>query len=105
MRAGELDRSITFQKNTTTKGTRGGVKDNWSDLATECAKVRPDKETEPFVLEKDQAFEVKDFTIRYNQTYDDYKLRIVYDGKFFDIISIKELGRREGLKIKGKAKA
>ena len=103
MRAGELDRLITVRTNIPAVDSYGEPIENWSTLGIIWAKIQPTQEVEKFVGEQTAAFEFMDFTIRFGEIFRDYKNSIVWDGKTFDIVSIKEIGRREGLKITGKA--
>jgi len=103
MKAGEMDRLIDIRQNTPTTNSFGEEIAAFKTLALVWAKVQPTQEVEKFLINQEVAFEIMDFTIRYSDTFRDYKLIIVWDGKTFDIVSIKEIGRREGLKITGKA--
>lgn len=103
MRAGELDRLITIRQNMPVTDSFGEPIESWTTLAIVWAGVKPTQETEKFIFEQEAAFEIMDFKVRYESRFRDYKLSIVWDGKTFDIIRIKELGRNEGLIITGKA--
>lgn len=102
-RAGELDRRIIFQVNAPTQSGSGAQVDSWSNLATVWARVKPLQEKEEFDFEQSAAFEVLEFKVRYQQRFFNYKLRISYNNKIFDIERIREMGRKQDLLIVGKA--
>ncbi len=102
-RAGEMDRMITFRQNTPTQNDLGEPIASWSTLAVVWARVRPVREEEKFTFEQSAAFEQMEFTVRFQERFKDYKLAIVHDSKTFDILAIKEVGRREALAIIAKA--
>ena len=104
MRAGELDRLVDVRKNTPVESASGDPVDNFSSLRLVWAKVTQKQATEPFTSNQAAAFEVTEFKVRYESDLLDYTNIFVHNGKSYDIESIVELGRREGLLITGKAK-
>lgn len=100
MRAGKLDRRVTFQTKTETKESDGGVSVTWADTFTTWANVLELKGKEKY--EASQLVDKADIKlkIRY-RTNVNVKMRFVYSDNFYDIYSISELGRQDGLEIFG----
>lgn len=100
MRAGKLDRSITFQSYTSgvdELGNPAGMV--WSDIATVRAEI-VQASTEEFI----RAYGASDetlviFRIRWLAGIKNAD-RIVYAGQNHNIKEIKEIGRRRGLEIR-----
>lgn len=101
MQAGRLDRRITFRSFTRTRNTYGDEVKSWANIATDptvWAEVLGLKGKEKF--EASQITLLADIRIRIRWRSDiTEELRISYDSKFYNIYSITELGRREGLEI------
>lgn len=101
MRAGNLDRQITLQQVTTVQDAYGEEIETWADLSpdpTVWANVRPvrgrELEGKPGVIaEADTVFKIR------HRTDLTRRMRISYNGDLYNIKSINELGRREGLEI------
>ena len=93
MRAGKLDRRITIQRATTIANARNEPIESWSDLATVWAQQRPNRGQERFAAQEIAGQAVMTFHIRYRadlKTTD----RILYSGKLWNILDIREIGRR-----------
>ncbi len=118
MRAGILDRLITIQRKTLTQSGSGEPIETWVTItgcerrhASKPLPVRADERlANPAILATEQVT----FRIRYSSNVADLnaKDRIIYpaldegsppsmpaDARIYDIISVSELGRREGLQI------
>lgn len=102
MNIGKLDRRITIQAKTTTRdASEGGTVDTWADVVTVWAEkldvggskgfrggaLRPETDTV--------------FTIRHRSDVTALH-RITYQGAIYGIVSVAEIGRREGLTIQTK---
>ena len=99
---GKLDRQITLQSLTQTQGEYGELIDTWSDVATVWANAYAGAGKE-FVAARQVNAEVSmQFQIRWMAL--STTMRILYDGKYFDIVDIAEVGRRERLNIFAKAR-
>ena len=98
MRAGEMDRRITIEKNTPTRSATGEEKENWTTLATVWAQVRAVGGGERFRGAHIVAEATTSFVIRHRTDVTE-KMRIQFDGDAYDIHHISEIGRREGLVI------
>lgn len=98
MRAGDLDRKIVIQSFTETQDAYGAPVKTWAAFATVWAQVRPVRGREGFEAEQVAAQILATFRIRYLAGVL-LTMRISYDGKVWNLRSINEIGRREGLEI------
>jgi SPP1 family predicted phage head-tail adaptor len=98
MRAGELDRRITIQSQTTTQADNLELNTAWVDEVSLPAAVKGLRGSERFEHDQRTAEQTKVFKIRYRKALTT-KHRIVYDGQSYDIVNINELGRRAGLEL------
>src|SRR3990167_3408117 len=98
MRAGNLDRRITVQTKTLTANSYGERVASWADTFTTWANVFEIAGKEKF--EASQLVDKADirFSIRYRTGVNEEQ-RIVYDSNYYDIYSVTELGRQDGLEI------
>lgn len=101
-----MDRQITIQRATSVQDGFGEEVATWSDLMTIWAEVTPTRGAEPYIADRFEAGRVNTFRVRYNQdaTAILETDRISYEGEVYDIHSIQELGRREGLVLTAEAK-
>lgn len=105
MRAGKLDRRITFQTLTDGQDAAGGITEAWANLVTNptvWAYVHPLTGREFFAAQQVNAEIDTVFEVRYRSDITP-KMRIVHDSKNYDIREIKEIGRRNGLEILARA--
>lgn len=101
MRAGKLDRRVIFQTKTESKSDYGELVASWSNTFTTWANVLEIKGKESF--EASQIVEKADIRLKIRfRTNVDEEMRFVYNGNSYDIYSISELGRKDGLEIFGK---
>ena len=98
MRGGYLQREIVIQRKTTTTDAIGHPVPTWKKHLALRAGVTAASGNEVLRAGREVTSETKMFTIRY-QTGITAKDRIKYDTKFWDILYIRELGRRRGLEI------
>ncbi|MEN7549315.1 phage head closure protein [Rapidithrix thailandica] len=106
MQAGKLDRRITLERFTVTQDDYGQEIKTWEVLASVWAAVnaesRQTKGNERFEAHQQVAVSEHIFQIRYlpglTSTTDE-KMRIVYRNALYNILDVKEIGRREGLEI------
>lgn len=103
MRAGEIDRKIVIQSLTQARDAYGALVDTWATFATVWAKKRDIRGDEYFAAQQVNAKVDSIFTIRWLAGVLP-TMRIAYDGQFWDIRSLNELGRREGLEIYAEVK-
>lgn len=102
MRAGKLDRRVIFQTKTEIKNSYGEkAVTSWANTFTTWANVLELKGKESF--EASQIVQKADIRlkIRYRTNVDE-EMRFAYNGKHYNIYSISELGRKDGLEIFGK---
>lgn len=101
MRFGKLDRQITFQALTEVKDAMGGITETWANLATDptvWAEKRDMAGRETWASQQYNAEIDTVFIVRYRSDITP-KMRIAYDGRYYNIEAIKEFGRRDGLEI------
>lgn len=103
MRAGQIDRRITIERNTPGRDAVGAETESWTTLATVWAEVRPAAGREFFDAQQVVAEAKVVFRIRYRSDVT-AKMRVSYAGNLYDIHSVAELGRQEGLDIMTTAK-
>jgi SPP1 family predicted phage head-tail adaptor len=107
MRAGRLDRRITIERATETRDAFNNPVLAWGPLATVWASVEHIRDSERWSAQEVGAAVQMRFQIRYSQAVADVnpKDRLTYEGREFDIVAVKELGRREGLELTAAARA
>lgn len=116
LKAGRLDRRIDLQRKTDGYSISGEPTETWAAIAERiAASYSPVRGSERNTAPQWVADEQVEFWIRWNSNVSDLnpKDRIIYpalmdglspvdaetEGRIFDIISVLEIGRREGLKI------
>ncbi len=119
MRAGRLDRLITIQRKTLTQSASGDPVETWTNIAlrrpsSAPAAVRPMKGDEMVRSPETIAGDEVEFKVRYSSGLADLSPldRIIYPAlaadqsetsvvvrRIYDILSVNELGRREGFSI------
>jgi head-tail adaptor len=115
LRYGQQDRRITILKASNTQGSRGSVETSFAIfIPWAWAKVVPVKGSETFTDPAEQATQQVEFRVRWSGKVQGVtpKDRIVYPGigdndpseeipdvNIYRILSINEIGRREGLSI------
>lgn len=87
MYAGKLDKRITFQSKAESLDSWGGTIWTWSNVATVWAKKRPLRGRELIAAQAAQSESTDMFYARYMSGLDT-SMRIVFGGKYYDIISI-----------------
>jgi len=98
MQAGQMDRRVVIESAGSTLDTFGESIETWSTFATVWASVRVNGGRESFDSDQVIAEGTTTFKIRYLSGMSE-RMRIVYNSANYDIQSIKELGRKEGLEI------
>lgn len=109
MRAGDLDRRVTLQRAAITQDTTGQEIETWSTLGPSkiWASWRRASARETLAAAEKSAIVTDVFEVRYDSAWSDLnpKDRLVYSGRTYDIAEVTEIGRREGLRIGGAARA
>jgi SPP1 family predicted phage head-tail adaptor len=103
--AGKRDRNITLQRYVITYNEDNEPIEGWADLAKVKAAVNYVSDAE-----RVRAAEVgASITVRFQTAYSaamadlDAKDRVLFEGRLFDIVGVKPLGRREGFEISAAA--
>lgn len=91
-----MDRRVVIQSSAETTGDGGGLEQTWSTVATVWAGKEDSKGREFFAANQEIAERATRFRIRYRSGVTE-KMRVSLDGRTYDIESIEEIGRREGL--------
>jgi SPP1 family predicted phage head-tail adaptor len=98
MRAGNRDRLITIQGKTATADSFGEPIEAWVDVDTVWAEKKDLRGTELFAARQEVASVDTRFRILYRTDVTALN-RILYEGIYYDIAAVLEIGRREGLEI------
>jgi len=98
MKSGLLDKRIVIQSATLAQDTMGQMVPTWSTHATVWADLIPIKGDE--VTEANRLTQKVDFRvrIRYLSTLT-IDMRVSYNSAYYDIVSINELGRKDGYEL------
>lgn len=107
MQAGKLDRRITLERFTSTRDDYNEPVKSWSTLAARSASFEPLSDGERFRAGETAATASARFVIRYSTVVADLSPldRLVYNGATWEILHVKELGRREGIEITATVRA
>ncbi|MDY8111163.1 phage head closure protein [Fulvimarina sp. 2208YS6-2-32] len=103
MKAGKLDRKIALEREVETVDRYGTPSSVWTPIATVAAQ-RVTASTDEFLAASGERTETAMvFRVRYRT---DVRLsdRVTFEGTAFNMIEIKELGRREGLELRCEAR-
>lgn len=102
MRAGPLDRRITIEVRTVTQNDAGAPVESWAEFATVWAQKTDLRGDEFFAAQKENGEITTRFRIRHFAGLK-AEMRIAYDGLYYDIVQLMELGRRDGWEILARA--
>lgn len=108
MQAGKMDRRITFERAIESQAASGEQVLTWVADSTVWAEVEPLAGTELFRAQQLGAKVDTRFRVRWMGApaiTPDEKVRILYGLRYYDIRSVVEIGRREGLEILAEASA
>lgn len=86
VRAGALNRRITFQENDGTRTTYGGVDNTWSDVATVWAAIWPSSGSEFYGADQQQASGVTRIRVRYRADIT-AAMRIKHNDTYYAIVA------------------
>lgn len=105
--AGDLDRLITLQRASGVADEYNETVEVWNSLGEVFAVKEDIRDGERFGGGEIAANITTRFRIRWSHALADLnpKDRVVYDGRVYNIIGTKEIGRREGLEITATAGA
>lgn len=99
--AGRLDRSLILRKRTVANNALGEPVETFTDLATAKASKTDITDAERVRAQQVGAEVTTRFRIRWSVNWSDLsaKDRCSYDGREYEIVAVKEIGRRNGLEI------
>ena len=104
MRAGKMDRVIQIDTFSSTQDEYGGEIITWLPLATMRAEVIQQSGDE-FLAAGGVASSVGIiFRTRYVEGVT-VQSRVTYEARYFNLVEVKEIGRRKGLELRGQAAA
>ncbi|WP_226578884.1 phage head closure protein [Acuticoccus sediminis] len=105
MRAGKLDRRVTLERLTDGGTDAFNVAiEEWAEVATVWAQARPNRGAERFTAAEVNGSAVMSFQIRYRSDVT-VKDRLVYEGRVWNIVDVREVGRRVVTEIDATARA
>ena len=101
MLAGALDRRIVLQRSTVVKDSFGQPIETFATWFTVWASYQPVSDGEKLRANETYSNLTARFQIRWSSAVAtlNTKDRVTFDGRTFDIVGIKELGRHERLEI------
>ena len=100
MRSEKLDRRLIIQEPAETRDDYGQEVLTWSTFATVWAGVKLNIGKESFQTSERVKERVVDFKVRY-RTNITANMRLLYDSNYYEIEDVVELGREDGLIIRG----
>jgi SPP1 family predicted phage head-tail adaptor len=106
LKAGLLDRRITIRRMTLTTNEFNEPVEGFSDLADVWASKNDIPDGERWRSQQVQATVTTRFQVRWNEITETITPRdqLVCDGVRYEIVSIKELGRKQGIEITAAAR-
>lgn len=107
MEAGKLDRRIQILRASKTTNSLNEEIETWPVLTTVWAAKRDVSDGERMRAQEVEAEITTRFTLRWSSAVADVnpKDRVLYAGKTYDIFSVKEIGRRDGIEITATARS
>lgn len=101
MRGGDLDRRIQIMEKTVIQDDFGEEIATWSPIATVYAEKLENNGQERFSTAQFVGKRVCSFQFRWSSAVKGTTTlhRIVFDEVEFDIVAVKEIGRREGMRV------
>lgn len=105
--AGDLDNRITIERAVETRDAFNSVTKTWTSVATVWASKEDIRDAERVASQEVGAEITTRFQIRYSSEVAgvDPKHRVICAGRTYDIVAVKEIGRREGIEITAAARA
>ena len=107
MQAGKLDRRITIERYSSSINDLGEEVGAWAPLATVWASKADIRDSERFSAQQVNSTITTRFQTRYLSMLADVnpKDRLTHGDMLYGIVSVKELGRREGIEITAAARS
>jgi len=100
MRSEKLDRRLIIQEPAETRDDYGQEVLTWSTFATVWAGVKLNIGKESFQTNEKVKERIVDFKVRY-RTDITSNMRLLYNSNYYEIEDVVELGREDGLIIRG----
>lgn len=94
---GKMDRRVTIQARTLTRGTDGSRVETWVDSFDCWAEIVVHRGKESVVADADKPQDQRQFRIRYKSGLAAGTHRLLYQLKFYDIVAVTEEGRQDRL--------
>ncbi len=106
LRAGDLDRRITIEHYAETRDPFNNPVKTWHALATVWTAKMDVSDSERLAAQEVGAEITTRFRIRWSPQVSniDPQDRVRFEGRIYDIVGVKEIGRRDGLEISAVAR-
>ncbi len=98
LESGRRDRQIIIEQGTQVQDSAGEITLTWATWATVWANVRMMQTRDRFTSQAEHSTRVATFFVLYLPGIDE-KMRISYEGQYYQIKAISEMGRRQGHEI------
>lgn len=107
MRAGALDRRISILRSTPVDDGMQTTAGEFAAAFSRAASVEWVRDGEKFAAGETQASVAVRFQVRWDSDTAtiDVRDRVAFEGRTFEVVGVKEIGRREGLEISASARA
>jgi SPP1 family predicted phage head-tail adaptor len=99
MRAVNLDRKITIEELQQVPDGAGGFSESWATVGTYWAGKEQQSADEALRAGSRFAEETLYFRTRWISGVNASDFRVKYEGDTYDIVGVREIGRREGLEL------
>lgn len=99
MKAGRLDRRLMIRRRVVDDGGQWGPVSTWPEGPIVWARMEHVNEDEAFAANELYTVRIVTFETRYVPDVSNVD-RLECEGEFYDILGIREIGRREGLEFK-----
>lgn len=101
LRAGDLDREITIQRQVKTQSDSGEDVITWTDVATVAAEKVNLRGAERFASQQEIGHTLTMFRFRYSDAVAETSTlhRVLFDGRYYNITDVREPKRREHIEI------
>lgn len=99
MKAGRLDRRLMIRRRVVDDGGQWGPVTTWPEGPVVWARIEHGKEDEAFAANELYSVRIVTFETRYMEEVGNED-RLECEGQFYDILGVREIGRRQGLEIK-----
>lgn len=107
MRAGDLDRRVIIQRAATTTDDYNEPVQEWQTLVSVRAAKLEISDGERFRAGEVYSDKAVRFKVRWQKALErlDTSDRVIFEDRVYDIVAVKEIGRRDGIEITATARA